>query len=127
MSNFYFFKACKTRKKNVLKLMHFACVLRHFPETSLKKKLAENVVFLSNFLFGKCVKNIFKNRLEMNAFCMRFETLCGNKFEKKRAKNGEFLSNFQFGKCVEKRRAKTVLKFMHLACVLRHFLLTAFK
>ena len=70
-----------TCEKSALKLMHFACVLRHFV-IKVKKNRDKNDVFMRNFHFGKCVQNRGKNRFEINTFCMRFETLCGDKFKK---------------------------------------------
>ena len=96
--------ASKTRAKTILKLMHLACVLKHFVETRFKTKRAKNDAFMSNLHFGKCVqKTCWKRRFYeqfpfgkcveitgKNSLEMRFETLCGDKFEKKTCEKRRF-------------------------------------
>ena len=59
-------------------------------------------------------------------FACIFETLCEDKFEKKMQKIA-FLSAVFTLVSAWKTRGKTVLKLLHFACVLRHFVETSLK
>ena len=102
MSNFSLVNGDKTRSKTVLKLIYFSCFFNDIVETSLKIKLAKNVVFMGNFHFDKYVqitsKKPFWNKCILHAILGTF----WKQLKKKSSKNSVFVRNIHFGKCVQK-------------------------
>ena len=123
VSNFHL---CKTREKTVLKLMHFACVLKHFLETNLKNRV-QNVAFLWGvFTLVNACKTLAKKVLKW----MNFACVLRHIVETSREKNvltTSFLWSIFILVNACKTRAKAVLKLMHFAFILRHFMETSLK
>ena len=76
---------------------------------------------MSNFHFLKCMQNTCKNSFGMNPFCMRFETHCGYNLIKYNVLKTAFLWAIFTSVNTWKTRAKTVLKLMNFAYVLKQF------
>ena len=98
---------CKERRFYAIFILVNACKTR--AKTVLK------------WMHFACVLNQFWNQCILHAFLRHFVSQLK---KKNHAKNYVFVSNFHFGKGQQKNTGKNRLKWMHFACVLRHFVET---